>query len=344
MRIHWRLPHGSDPPSPLGDCSLPDLARQIPFCREAEALGFDSLLIDFGIDKADPLLLAAALGMATTRMRFIIACRSGLTAPTMFVQQLNTLSTLIGGRFALNVVAGSTPDEQRRYGDWAEHDERWERTDEFLTIARNLWRGGEHDFDGRWYRISKAAVKTPFRAHDGRQAPEIYVGGSSPAALAVARKHADCSLMPVDVPARIAAQVAPILAAGKEAGIRASVIARRTRAEALEAAESFRTSAPVDAPARQRVHVDRSDSQMIRGAYARAADEWPLPWLWKGAVRAYGAMSVAIVGSYDEVADALLAYRAAGVAQCILAGTPKLDEMRIFGAEVMGRVRAGVSA
>ena len=37
--------------------------------------------------------------------------------PTSFVQQMGTLSSLIGGRYSLNIVAGHSPAEQRGYGD-----------------------------------------------------------------------------------------------------------------------------------------------------------------------------------------------------------------------------------
>ena len=83
-----------------------------------------------------------------------------------------------------------------------------------------------------------------------------------------------------------------LVRAGKEAGLRCMVIARRTRAEAVEAAERFRASAPVDYLVSQANYVDRSDSQMIRDAYARASDEWPAPWLWTGAVRTHGMLEI----------------------------------------------------
>ena len=57
-------------------------------------------------------------------------------SPVTFVQQLNTLSNLIGGRFALNIVAGHSPEEQRSYGDFLDHDRRYDRTDEFLAVCR----------------------------------------------------------------------------------------------------------------------------------------------------------------------------------------------------------------
>src|SRR5260370_29051044 len=140
LRFHWRLPLGGETSgikrvtmSERVETGLPDLDTQVSFCKCAEDLGIDSLLIDFGASKPDPILLAAALGMATSRIRFIVAYRSGLIAPTSFVQQLNTLSALIQGRFSLNIVAGYSTAEQMLYGDFLAHDQRYERTDEFLA-------------------------------------------------------------------------------------------------------------------------------------------------------------------------------------------------------------------
>src|SRR6185295_7399422 len=120
LRFHWRLPQGGEQSgasrayqASLAAAGLPDLDAQIQFARAAEASGIDSLLVDFGWSKPDPILLATALGLATTTIRFIIAHRSGLMSPTAFVQQVNTLSALIDGRFSLNIVAGHSPEEQR---------------------------------------------------------------------------------------------------------------------------------------------------------------------------------------------------------------------------------------
>lgn len=344
LRFHWRLPQGDDRPERGGDCSAPDLDAQVPFCRDAELFGIDSVLVAFGIDKADPIVLSTALGMATEKLRFLIAYRSGLLAPTSFVQQLNTLSALIGGRIALNIVAGSMPDEQRSYGDYLDHDERWARTGEFLTIARGIWRDGAIDFEGRWYRVEEARVRTPYTSRDGSRAPEIYVGGASDSARKVALAHANCLLMPPDVPSRIATRIAPMIRNGVEAGVRAMVVARRTRKEAVDAAHAFRDRGPARVHGAVSSAVTRSDSHMLRDAFGNTAREWLMPWLWTGAVETQGVMNTAIVGSYDEVAAALLEYHAAGVTQFILSGWPKREEMQIFGCEVMGRIRREVAA
>src|SRR5215467_1020043 len=170
LRFHWRLPLGGEKDgvtrvtmSDRVETGLPDLEAQVNFCKCAEEVGIDSLLIDFGASKPDPILLAVALGMATSRIRFIVAYRPGLIAPTSFVQQLSPLSALIQGRFSLNIVAGYSTAEQMFYGDFLAHDDRYERTEEFLAVCRSLWDDKpDPSFDGKHYKIGNGRLNTPF--------------------------------------------------------------------------------------------------------------------------------------------------------------------------------------
>jgi alkanesulfonate monooxygenase len=70
-----------------------------------------------------------------------------------------------------------------------------------------------------------------------------------------------------------------------------------------------------------------------------AAEEWLTPTLWTGAVRVFGSSSLVLVGTPEEIASALFDYRAAGVTQFIFSGWPKLEEMQVFGREVIPLVR-----
>jgi glycosyltransferase involved in cell wall biosynthesis len=127
LTFHWRLPQGGDTgggatramQATRAETALPDLPAQLDFCRQAEQCGIDSVLVDLNVAKPDPIALATALAVRTQRVKFIIAARSGLLSPTLFVQQINTLSTLSNGRVSLNVVAGTarnakTIEEVRR--------------------------------------------------------------------------------------------------------------------------------------------------------------------------------------------------------------------------------------
>ena len=106
-RFHWRLLQGGETAEETRgagwarrETGLPDLQPQVEFCRLAEECGMDGLLVDIGAAKPDPIVLSAALGLATDKINFIIAVRSGLLSPTLFVQQINTLSAMIDGSSA----------------------------------------------------------------------------------------------------------------------------------------------------------------------------------------------------------------------------------------------------
>src|ERR1044071_3718070 len=118
VKFHWRLLTGGDLATSrahqdsLASTGLPDLESRLQFCRRAEECGLDSLLTAFHYARPDPILLSCALGLQTEKIKFIIAYRSGLICPTSFVQQLNTLSTMIGGRFYLDGLPCDPPPLQ----------------------------------------------------------------------------------------------------------------------------------------------------------------------------------------------------------------------------------------
>jgi alkanesulfonate monooxygenase len=56
-------------------------------------------------------------------------------------------------------------------------------------------------------------------------------------------------------------------------------------------------------------------------------------------VRSHGAPAIALVGSPDDIASAVLEFSRAGVSQFIISGWPKLDEMLFFGREVLPLIR-----
>ena len=271
-----------------------------------------------------------------------MAYRSGLMCPTTFVQQINTLSHLIDGRVSINVVAGHSPEEQRYYGDFLSHDERYARTEEFLAACNRFWSGDRQvNVDGQYYRIENGRLNTPFCARD-RATPELFIAGNSDDARRVAITQGSCWMMIADTPERLRPSIQPVLDRGKTAGVRLSVIARPTRDEALDAARALiREASPAfDDRAVENAFVRKSDSQSIRSTFALAEREWLTPWLWTGAIRSHGAPAIAVVGAYDDVASAFLEYGEAGVTQFIISGWPKLQEMQIFGREVLPRIRA----
>src|ERR1700686_3814362 len=115
LRFHWSMSSAGDKlrraKARNALSGRPDLDALVRFCRHAEGCGFESLPPPFSFARPDPLTLASALGMLTTKIKFMVAVRSGTISPTLFVQQVNTVSALTNVRVCVNVVAGHTPDE-----------------------------------------------------------------------------------------------------------------------------------------------------------------------------------------------------------------------------------------
>ena len=355
LRFHWMFPKGGEvgmktaqetsrvlTTKSTSPAALPDMPGWLRFAHSAEEVGIESVLLSFSRYEPDTFHIACAVGQSTSKLKFIAAYRLGLMQPAMFVQQVNTLSGLIGGRIALNIVAGSSPAEQRGYGDFLEHDERYARAEEFLMICHAFWRNGDEvDFEGKYYRLERGRVYTPFLAPD-RAAPEIYVSGQSEAGQRLALNQSSCWLRLIDTPEKLSRSVAHFRASGVEVCLRLCVICRPSRDEAIEAAISMLPDEEISRE--ERGILTRSDSQTLQQALA-AADNvgWMNRNLWAGLVPYYGSSAITLLGSPKELADIFLEYKRIGVTQFIIAGWPKLDEMLIFGHEVLPLIRRAES-
>jgi alkanesulfonate monooxygenase len=350
LRFHWMFPKGGEvamktaqetsrvlTTMSVSPAARPDMSGWVRFAHAAEEAGIESVLLSFSRYEPDTLLAACAVGRATRKLKFIAAYRTGLMQPTTFVHQINTLSALIGGRIALNIVAGSSPAEQRGYGDFLDHDERYARAEEFLSICHAFWQNnGDVNFNGRYCRVSGGNLHTRFLAPD-RNAPEIYVSGHSEQAQQLALTRGSCWVRLIDTPEKLSPSVARFRERGVEVCLRLCVVCRPTRQEALAAVGELLPAE--DIGSRERGIVSNSDSQTLRQALAAADDVgWLNDYLWAGLVPYYGPSSLTLVGTPAEIAKTFLEYEKIGVTQFIISGWPKLDEMVIFGREVLPRI------
>lgn len=327
---------------PGSGAALPDMEGWVRFARCAEEAGIESVLLSFSRYEPDTIFVACAVGQATKKLKFIVAYRLGLMQPATFVQQINTLSGVIGGRVSLNIVAGSSMVEQRGYGDFLEHDERYARAEEFLSVCRSFWaNNGEVNFTGKYCRIEHGKLLTPFLAPD-RTTPEIYVSGHSEQAQHLALTQGSCYLRLIDTPEKLEPVVKRFRENGVEVCLRLCVVCRPTREEAIAAAEDLLP--PEEIERQERRILSSSDSKALKDALAAADDVgWMSRSLWAGLVPHYGSSAITLVGTPRDLADAFLEYKKIGVTQFIIAGWPKLDEMVIFGREVIPLVRKAES-
>lgn len=350
LKFHWFLPtnggdgrqvvgggHGVDSFAGGRPASVAYLGQ---IARSAEQLGFEAALTPTGAWCEDAWLSTAMLSAASERLNFLVAFRPGLTAPFLSAQMAGTFQNLSGGRLLLNVVTGGESHEQRMYGDFLDKDARYERCEEFLHVVRALWTGERVTFEGTHYRLEDALLR---QVPD--PLPEIYFGGSSPAAGTVAARHADVYLTWGEPPAAVREKVEWIqkLAAdeGRELrfGIRLHSIARDTSEEAWAEADRLLAGISEDKIAEVQAGLKRSESEGQRRMLelnAGSKDGLEVhPNLWAGVGLVRGGAGTAMVGSYAEVADLVEQYAEVGISEFVLSGYPHLEESYWFGEGVL---------
>jgi alkanesulfonate monooxygenase len=355
LTFHWFLPTYGDsrdivggghgmPAGAAGGARPATIAYLGQIARTAEQLGFVGALTPAGLWCEDAWLSTAMLVETTERLKFLVAFRPGLVSPTLAAQMSATFQRLSQGRLMLNVVTGGESHEQRAYGDYLDKDARYQRTDEFLHIVRALFRGETVDFDGAHLRVSDARLQ---RLPD--PVPDIYFGGSSPAAGRVAATHVDAYLTWGEPPDAVAGKLAWITKLAAEQGrtlrqgIRLHVITRDTADEAW--AQAARLLDGIDPATVERVQAGlaRSESEgqrrmlALHGGKRDALQIAPNLWAGVGLVR--GGAGTALVGSHTEVADRIEEYHRLGITEFILSGHPHVEEAYWFGEGVLPILR-----
>ena len=354
LALHWFLPlhgDGRELAAPSGGGQPAPGARREPgidylsqVALAADRFGFSGMLVPFGLFCEDPWVVAAALAPATRRVNFMIAIRPGFVSPLLAAQMAATFQRVSGSRLQLNVVTGGDADEQRRYGDWLAHDQRYQRTGEFLAVFRQAWSGTRFDFTGEHYRIAGGLLARP---HPDR--PLLFVGGSSQAARQVAAAHADVLLTwgePPPASAELVGQ-ARALAAGRgrslEFGTRFHIIARDTPAQAWRVAQQLLSGMDPAriAQAQERFRNTESEGQRrmaaLHGGRRDQLEVYPNVWAGYGLVRP--GVGTALVGSHEQVAERIEEYHALGLRHLILSAQPHLEEAYAFGEGVLPLLR-----
>lgn len=342
LRLHWCSPPDTGQSTPTDKYKTGTLVMDevIDFVQEAEELGVDSLLMGVAHYLPDPLPVVGALTQVTDRVKFMLAYRPGLLSPTLFTQVVNTLSWMSDDRLSLNIVAGISPAEQAGYGDFLGHDQRYARCREFLEIIRGFWGGGSPlTYEGEHYTIKDAELGLGYK---GGGRPDIYISGASGVAKETALALGDCWLRYGDTPEGIAEASRPLIEGNRRVGTRMHVLARPTREQAVAELANLMRNPDIEHEAWVREFVAAADSEAVKSSFRlaeQAVGEWLSPYIWTGAVAYRGGPALCIVGSYQEVAEYIYQYKAAGVSEFIFSGWPTRDEMRIFFTHVAPRIR-----
>jgi alkanesulfonate monooxygenase len=297
----------------------------------AEDIGFATVLLaehtfnpfDPEADQLETWTSTAGLATITRSIELMPAVRPTFKHPVLVAKMASNIDQMSNGRAALNLVSGWWQRESDAMGlPSLPHDERYQRSEEFLTILKGLWTQSHFDFAGQFYQVHDVTLAPP----PVRQPhPVIYLGGESDDAQRLAATLADVYLIngrPVHETKPLIDRVQALAtAAGRVVhfGISAFVICRETTEAAQaehERLHSLRFEGPVPGVDRQVV--------MIR-TYAYRP----------GAVGSNGGTAAGLVGTPQQIADRLQEFFDIGVTTFLLQFHPMYEEMQRFGEQVV---------
>lgn len=347
LSIFWFIPtHGDS--RYLGTS---DGARQVSaeyttqVAVAADTLGYEGVLLPTGRSCEDPWVVAASLIPATRNLKFLVALRPGLVAPSVSARMAATFDRLSKGRLLVNLVTGGDLPELEGDGLFLNHEERYEASAEFLRIWREVI-ARSHDSEAYDYQGKHLSVKGAKLLYPPvqRPYPPVWFGGSSDAAQDLAAEQVDTYLTwgepPADVAKKVAAVREKAAAQGRKLtfGIRLHVIVRETEEKAWAAADELISRVDDETVARAQAAFARMDSvgqQRMVALHANAkgrsrADLEVSPNLWAGVGLVRGGAGTALVGSPEQVAARIKEYSDIGIDTFIFSGYPHLEEAYRF--------------
>ncbi|HEY1995862.1 LLM class flavin-dependent oxidoreductase [Paraburkholderia sp.] len=327
-----------------------DIGYVEQFAQAHDQAGFDRVLVPHHSTSPDALLTVTHAASVTKRVHFMLAHRPGFVAPTLAARQLATLDHYSGGRLAVHIISGGDDAEQRRDGDYLSHDERYARTDEYVSILRRIWTENQpFDHAGKYYRFEQgfSEVKPLQQPHI-----PIYFGGASAPALEIAGRHADVYALWGESKAQVCEQVARVRAQAARHGrtVRFSVSFRPILADTeaaaweradhilaetrrLRAAQGLGLGGPAQSEGARRL--------LAASSAGDRADER----LWTAVAREIGGRSnsTALVGTPEQVADTLAEYHALGVTTFLIRGFDPLEDALDYGRTLIPATRERIA-
>ncbi|MGO9456108.1 MAG: LLM class flavin-dependent oxidoreductase [Acidimicrobiales bacterium] len=334
--------------------------------------GFDRVLIGYGAVSPDGWAIAASVLQCTRHLKVLVAHRPGIVQPIALARMAATMDHLTGGgRIAIHFITGGDEADQHREGDFVPHDTRYTRTGEMMSLLRRFWsEDAPLDFEGEFYHYEDASSSVKPVTPGGIP---LFFGGASPPAIAVGAAQADVYAFWGEPREAVTARMETIEQAAAAAGrtLRYSLSLRPviadTEQEAWEKAEwiAEETAARI-ALAKERMAGHKDTYAGLGGArnatfsvdrntggtssvgrkrlieMSTSQDVYD-ERLWMKVANLTGAAgnSTALVGTPEQVAEAMLRYYDLGITALILKGFDPLPDAVEFGEKLLPLVREG---
>ncbi|WP_327001885.1 NtaA/DmoA family FMN-dependent monooxygenase [Dactylosporangium sp. NBC_01737] len=227
------------------------------------------------IPNNDPASVVPAMAAVTKHLGFGITFSTTYEPPFAWARRLSTLDHLTKGRVGWNIVTSYLPNAARNFGHdgEVEHDNRFERADEYLDVLYKLWEGSWDDdaivadrdgnvfadpakirpihHDGEYFKVEGPHLPSPSR----QRTPVLFTATASAAGTRFAGKHAEVVFTGGPTTEALRKTIAGIREAAVAAGRRADdvrfitiagVVVAPTEAEAKEKFARYQELASAD--------------------------------------------------------------------------------------------------
>jgi FMN-dependent oxidoreductase (nitrilotriacetate monooxygenase family) len=110
--------------------------------------------------------LSVAMARATKHLGFGVTYSTTFMHPYYLARLFNSLDHVTGGRVAFNVITSTRRSDYANYGydGIVDHDERYDRMEEFIDVCRTLWDSVEPD--AMLWDHATGQVGDPSKVHD----------------------------------------------------------------------------------------------------------------------------------------------------------------------------------
>ena len=127
------------------------------WCDDA---GIEGILVYTDNSLVDPWLVSQVILTTTSNLAPLVAIQPVYMHPYTAAKMVATFSHLYNRRIFLNMVAGGFVNDLVALGDSTEHDERYDRLIEYVSIMKLLFEGPESvTYTGTYFAIKNLTIK-----------------------------------------------------------------------------------------------------------------------------------------------------------------------------------------
>ncbi|MGC0366024.1 alkanesulfonate monooxygenase [Rhodococcus sp. 27YEA15] len=293
----------------------------------AELAGLDGVLAPYDPLGEESWIVAGGAVRDTRYAAVIVEFHPSFGTPVYAAKMSATLQRIAAGRLSWRLRVDTGDADARSRGDKVVGTDRYARAAEFLTVARGVWnetpfagagfKGTDYHFEGEYFDVVDGGFRSIL---SGLPFPTVYLSGSSDEALDLSARHGDVHLFSETVEG-VAEAVERLrsrsAARGRvvRTGLELPIVARESEDEAW---------ARVERQWRE-VHPNAEDARSLDLGGGR----------WAGFSEIGYEQAIGLVGSYEQVAQKISDYEAAGIDSFVFDGRPQIEELHRIGEHLL---------